>query len=277
MSQNLPLPVDVISIQSQVVYGCVGNSAAVPTLEHYNLTVSSVPTVLLSNRPHYPTMYGGVIDDQWFAGFLTALKERDVLKSARAIILGYLGSPKQADILANFLTEVRRDYPHILIQIDPVLGDVGCGLYVDPNLAKVYREKLRHLATGMTPNHFELEYLADCKINSLEESIAAAKNLLSDTTCWIIATSAAPQTWANGEMKYVIVTADKTIVKTHAFHDVEAYGTGDTFAASLVAHLLKGHSLEKAAEAAVERVMTVIQRTGAAKTNEIILFDKDHQ
>ena len=268
-----PLPIDVISIQSQVVYGCVGNSAAVPTLEEQGLTVAAVPTVLLSNTPLYPSMYGGIIPDDWFCGYLDGLIERRALEHVRAILLGYLGSPAQAEKLAAWLSLVRRDYPHILIQIDPVLGDIDSGLYVDPALGAIYRDTLRHLATGMTPNHFELEYLTKAKIHTMEEAIDAAKSLLGAATEWIVATSVAPQTWTKGSMEFAVIGRDSVDVEDHPCYDTDAKGTGDVFSAVLAAQLLRGKTLPEAARKAAKRVMTVVRRSNAAAVNELMLIE----
>ena len=85
-----PLPLDVISIQSQVVYGTVGNNAALPTLARHGIRATAVPTVLYSNTPHYDTIHGGAIPADWFAGYLKDLERRRALTATRAIILGYL-------------------------------------------------------------------------------------------------------------------------------------------------------------------------------------------
>lgn len=269
-----PLAIDIISIQSQVIYGRVGNNAVIPTLEQHGLTAISVPTVLFSNAPHYPTFYGGVIPDDWFAGYLQALEDRGILPHARAIMLGYLGSPAQAEILAQWLEKIRAQYPELPVQIDPVLGDSHCGLYVDSGLAATYRKRLRHLATGMTPNHFELEYLSERKLETLDDVIEAARSLLSDTTRWIVVTSAAPKDWPQGSMRLVIVTAETADIQEHPCYQTCAHGTGDTFAAGLIAHQLAGKNLSEAARLSAQRVVEVICRTNAAGYNELDLINR---
>ncbi|XOT95096.1 pyridoxine/pyridoxal/pyridoxamine kinase, partial [Alcaligenes pakistanensis] len=95
-----PYHVDVVSIQSQVVYGRVGNNVAGPTLRRHGFKVAAVPTVLLSNNPQYPSVHGGAVPDEWLEGFLDDLVLRGALDKVRAVLIGYLGSANQAVIIA---------------------------------------------------------------------------------------------------------------------------------------------------------------------------------
>src|SRR5690606_27089372 len=98
-----PMRIEVVSVQSQVVYGQVGNNIAVPTLQAMGLRVAAVPTVVLSNTPHHPTLHGGPIPDDWFAGYLDDLVARGAVDRLRAVLVGYLGGPAQAEILADWI------------------------------------------------------------------------------------------------------------------------------------------------------------------------------
>jgi len=81
----------VISIQSQVVHGHVGNSAAVYPLQAAGFEVAAVPTTLLSNHPHYPTMRGRVLEADLVADLLLGVEERQLPQQAAAILTGYMG------------------------------------------------------------------------------------------------------------------------------------------------------------------------------------------
>jgi len=267
-----PLPVDVVSVQSQVVYGCVGNSVAVPTLQALGLNVVPVPTVLLSNTPHYDTLAGGAVPLDWFEGYLRALDERRVLRHARAVLVGYLGSPTQAAALAAWLERATRAKPELLVVLDPVMGDFDSGLYVDPQLPAALRDRLVPHATGLTPNAFEFEQLIGRPLATVAETVAAARGLLEGRTQWVVVTSAAPQEDGGGS-RIVLVTSSGHEVVTWERVAYGAKGTGDLFTAAVTGALLQGADLRDAVVAAHARVATVLERTARLNCNELVLTD----
>jgi len=136
----------VISIQSQVAYGHVGNSAAIFPMQIHGIDVIAVPTTLLSNRPGYPTIRGQVLDAKLVADLLIGIEERGAVDDARMILSGYLGSTEIADVVAGFVERARARNPALLYACDPVLGDRDRGLFVQAGIPKLVRERLCQLA-----------------------------------------------------------------------------------------------------------------------------------
>ena len=266
-----PLPIDVISIQSQVVYGHVGNSAAVPTLQAMGLRVAAVPSVLLSNTPHYPSLHGGAVPADWFAGYLRDLLARGVVAGARAVMVGFLGDPDQAAMVADWLDQAMQANPRLRVHVDPVIGDFDHGVYTDPRLTQAWRTLLLPRAHGLTPNHFELERLSGDTLATLDDTLAAATRLLGGRTEWVVVTSAAPQGWPAGQMHVALVAPTLQRVFRHPHVPCAAKGIGDLFAARLAGRVLGGAPLDAAVEHACQDVVAVLRDTVRRGWEELAL------
>jgi pyridoxine kinase len=266
-----PLPVDVISIQSQVVYGSVGNSIAIPALQRFGLQVASVPTALLSNTPHYSSVHGGAMPNEWFAGFLDDLEKREALASAQAILVGYLGSQEQAQLLADWLDRVCPRHPQLRVHIDPVIGDFDHDVYTAPGMIQAWQDVLLPRAHGLTPNHFELERLAGRPLPTLDDCFAAAAELLQGPTEWVIITSVAPTSWPSDQMHVALVTRSERRVFTHAHIPSPVKGGGDLFSAQLTGWLLSGLPLTEAVERASQDVVAALTHTHQHGWEELAL------
>lgn len=267
--------VDIVSIQSQVVYGYVGNNAAMPVFRRAGLRAIAVPTVLLSNTPHYPTLHGAAVPLDWFEGLLKGLDERGVTKVARAVVCGYLGQPGQADLLARWLPALRAARPDVRVHIDPVMGDRNDGLYVNEGLVAQYRSLLVPLADGMTPNHFELELLVGRALSTMDEVVVAARELIALGPQWIVVTSAAPMAAEPGTLQLAVVTRDNVSVVTHPEIAIppSVHGTGDVFMASVTAKLLTGQDLPGAVREAAALVTATLVRTRELAWEELAVED----
>lgn len=268
-----PLPLQVVSVQSQVVYGRVGNNVALPSFAAHGLLAAGVPTVLLSNTPHYPSLHGGAVPIDWFEGWLDDLVARDALRALRLIQLGYLGSAAQGQVLARWMARCLATNPAVHVHMDPVIGDHDVGVYVDPDLVHVYRQHLLPLADGLTPNSFELGQLTQGPVGNMDEVIAAARQLLHKGARlqWVAVTSAAPAHWPAGRMQVALVTTDEAQVIEHERVNAAPKGTGDLFSATLSARLLAGQPLAEAAHQACEAVVAAVRHTHAQGSAELLL------
>jgi len=263
--------IDIISVQSQVAWGNVGNNIAVQVLQALGLQVAPVPTVVLSNAPHYPTMHGGPVPLDWFEGILDDMEARQVATRARRVQVGYLGSPAQGRVLAGWLDRMQALNPNLQVQIDPVMGDHDSGLYTDPALLPVWRDHLLSRAQALTPNHFELEQLTGRSLKSLSDCVDAAQGLLGGRTEWVIVTSAAPDECAPGRVKLAIVSAKGHEVLEHEAVDHPVKGVGDMFAALISGRVLNGVEFTEAVRLACHDVVTVLGDGKARGWKELAL------
>ncbi len=270
------LPIDVVSVQSQVVYGSVGNSVAAPALQACGLNVAAVPTVVLSNTPHYPSVHGGALPIEWFSGYLHDLRARGALARARAVLVGYLGNPAQAVALSRWIRLVRAEHPGVQVIVDPVIGDHDHGIYVDAGMIDAYRRHLLPLAHGLTPNGFELQCLTERAVDDIGSVVRAARTLLTDRTQWVAVTSAAPAACGPDELKVAVVTRNRTRVLEHVRIHAAPKGTGDLFSAALTAHLLAGKPVFEAAARACDQVVAAVRRTHQAHCTELLWLADGH-
>jgi pyridoxine kinase len=263
----------VISIQSQVAYGHVGNSAAVFPMQMHGIDVNAVPTTLLSNRPGYPTIRGRVLDAQLVADLLLGVEERGTLDTAKMILSGYLGSPEIAAVVADFVQRAKARHPALLYCCDPVLGDRDRGLFVQADIPPLVRDRLCRLADIITPNHFEFEWLCGAKATTTDQVIAQAQALLARGPSTIVITSAELADTPDEEIETVAVE------RSHAWRvrtpklPISPSGTGDLFASLFVAARVCGSATPDALGHAASAIFAVLERTAISGTEEMRIVE----
>lgn len=261
---------DVISIQSQVVYGHVGNSAAVFPMQAKGLEVAAVPTALLSNHPRYPTVHGQVLDAGLVAALLQGVEERGLLESARFILTGYLGSAENAAIVAGFIERAQRRHPHLVYICDPVMGDDDLGLFVKPALSEAFRERLVPMAAIITPNQYELEHLTGHTARSLA-GLDGAMRALGGGRIAAAVTGCVLEESPPGTVETVTWSAQGLARTSLPRLPIRPCGTGDLFTGLLTARLWAGEDLAAAGAGATGEIFAVLQRTQAAGAGEMAL------
>ncbi|TPQ34580.1 pyridoxal kinase [Bradyrhizobium guangdongense] len=256
-----------ICIQSQVVYGHVGNNAAIYPMQAEGVSVAAVPTTLLSNHPRYPTLRGRVLDAELVADLLRGVEERALVERASVLVTGYLGSETNAQIIADFVARARQRNPDLVYLCDPVIGDDG-KVYVAEGILDVVRTRLVPLASFVTPNQFELEQLAGMKVTDIA-SLRAASAALS--AGGVVATGCAVADTGAGQVETILCANGAAQRFATMRLPIRPCGTGDLLTGLIAAHLAKGAAIAAAVRAAVDGVFAVLVRTQAEGAEEMRL------
>jgi len=263
----------VISIQSQVAYGHVGNSAAVFPMQMHGIDVIAVPTTLLSNRPGYPTIRGRVLEAQLVADLLRGIEERGAVDSCKMILSGYLGSVEIGAVVADFVARAKARNPALRYACDPVLGDRDRGLFVSPSIPPLVRDRLCPLADIITPNHFEFEWLAGAKAATLAQVIEAARVFKTRGPSTIVVTSAELADTPGGEIETLAIEASQAFRVRTPKLPISPNGTGDLFASLFVSACINGSATPDALAHAASAIFAVLERTAARGTEEMPIVE----
>ena len=268
---------NVISIQSQVAFGHVGNSAAVFPMQLHGIDVIAVPTTLLSNRPGYKTVRGKVLEAQLVADLLLGIEERGAIDSANAILSGYLASADVGGAVADFVARAKARNAALLYACDPVLGDRDRGLFVRDDIPPLVRDRLCALADIITPNHFEFEWLCGAQTKTIDEVITHARALHARGPSTIVVTSAELADTPNGEIETLAVEPSRAWRVRTPRLAISPNGTGDLFAALFVAARVRGAETPEALGHAASAIFAVLERTAARGTEEMRIVESAEQ
>ncbi len=171
----------ILSIQSHVCYGHVGNAAAVFPLQRLGFDVWPVHCLQFSNHLGYSDWSGEVFATEQVAEVLKGIERRGVFPKCQAVLSGYLGTAALGSAVLETAAAVRQANPNALFLCDPVMGDEDTGVYVHPEIPDFMRLEAVKSADIITPNLFELGILADRDVRDQNTALAAARQLLNDT------------------------------------------------------------------------------------------------
>ncbi|WP_311222788.1 MULTISPECIES: pyridoxal kinase PdxY [unclassified Acidovorax] len=257
----------VLSIQSHVAYGHVGNDAAMLPLQLLGIQPVAVHTVQFSNHTGYGEFKGQVFTPAHIADVLDGLRARGVLARCTAVLSGYLGDAGVGEAILAAVQEIRAARPALHYLCDPVMGDVGRGVFVRPGIPEFLRRRALAQASIITPNHYEFELLHGAPLASVDETIAAARALLGSTPgtgpSLIVVTSLRTPDLPAEQLATLAVTADAAWLVQTPFIDLQPLpnGMGDVFSAVLLGHLLRGATTPEAVSGAVSSLYALVART----------------
>jgi pyridoxine kinase len=261
----------ILSIQSQVAYGHVGNSAAVLPLQRLGFDVFALNTVQLAHHPGHGAWRGHMLRPEQLDQILSGLEERGVLGRCVAVLSGYLGDPGMAAVVARAVEAVRAARAGAPYLCDPVIGDDAAGVFVGAGVPEAIRERLVPLADIVLPNRFELAHLIGSPVESLEDTRAAAAALRARGPRLVVVTGLSLPD-RSGELAVLADTADETwLVTTPKLPLALGGGAGDAFSALFLGHYLAAGDLHVGLERAVAAMFGLLERTAAAGAEELEL------
>ena len=275
-------PLNILSIQSWVAYGHVGNAAAVFPLQRLGFEVWAIHTVQFSNHTGYGAWRGQVAPPEAISELVEGIAERGALERCGAVLSGYMGSAGTAGAILSALARVRAANPSALYCCDPVMGDVGRGVFVAPDIPEVMRDRALPQADLVTPNQFELELLTGRAVGSLADALDAARMLrdfMREEGPSIVLVTSLVRTEPERDVteapgiETLAVTGDGAwLVRTPLIPlDPPRNGTGDAIAALFFGHYLRSRDVAGSLSRAVSALYAVLDLTQQLGAREIQL------
>lgn len=261
----------ILSIQSSVAYGHVGNSAATFPLMRMGVEVLPVLTVHFSNHTGYGAWRGPLLAADDVAQVILGIDERDVLGTVNAVLSGYQGAEEMGREILRAVELVKQRNPAAIYCCDPVMGDVGRGMYVRPGIPEFMRDHVVPKAQIVTPNQFELDFLTGRTTTTLAETLAAAHALRAEGPEVVVVTSAVIEDAPEDSLAMLAVTGEGAWRVSTPKLPRTFTGSGDLTAATFLAHFLRTGDPAAALGVTADVVFSVLDITTQSGQSELQL------
>jgi pyridoxine kinase len=260
---------NLISIQSHVIYGHVGNSAAVFSLQRMGVEVWPIHTVQFSNHPGYGNWQGRVFDASLIRELVRGIEQRGVLGECDGLLSGYMGGADIGAAILDAVAVVKRANPSAKYCCDPVIGDVGRGIFVREGIPEFMKSMAVPAADVITPNQFELNYLSGQQSRTLADALGAVKAVQERGPRAVLVTSLHTEdTPADAIDMLACDDTDRFRLRTPRLQMV-VNGAGDAIAALFFAHYLRSGKIDEALSRAGSAIFGVLAKTAEAGAPEI--------
>jgi pyridoxine kinase len=262
---------NILSVQSSVAYGHVGNSAAVFPLQRMGLEVWPVNTVHFSNHTGYGHWRGQVLPAEDVAGIIRGIEDRGVLGGCDAVLSGYLGDASLGEVVVGAVGRVKRLNAKAIYCCDPVMGDAGRGFFVRPGIPEFIKEVAVPAADVITPNQFELEFLTGVEVRDLDDALEAADEARRLGPETVLTTSLRRMDAPVDTIEMLTVSGEGAWLVQTPMLALEVNGTGDVTAALFLAHLMRGATQAQALSTTASAVYAVLEETHSTGSREMRL------
>lgn len=262
----------VLSIQSAVAYGHVGNSAAVFPLQRIGVEVLPVYTVNFSNHTGYGAWRGPLIAPEDVREVVTGIEERGVLGEIDAVLSGYQGGEGIGDVIIDAVARVKAANPNAVYACDPVMGNAKSGCFVAPAIPVLLRDRVVPVADIITPNQFELGFLTDTEPDTLESTLASVDAARAMGPNTVLVTSVERPDREEGTIEMLAVDDKGAWLVATPHLPMKANGSGDVTAALFTAHYVETGDAKVALERTVSSVYELLRLTLDSGARELQLI-----
>ena len=263
----------ILSIQSAVAYGHVGNSAAVFPLQRIGVEVLPVYTVNFSNHTGYGAWRGPLIPPEQVAEVITGVEERGALPSIDAVLSGYQGSEGIGDVIIDAVARVKSANPSAIYACDPVMGNAKSGCFVAPAIPVLLRERVVPVADLITPNQFELGFLTGTEPTTIESTLESADAARAMGPRTVLVTSVERPDREPDTIEMMVVDDSGAWIVQTPLIPMKANGSGDVTAALFTAHLLDSGSAAEALARTTSSVWDLLRATHESGARELQLVE----
>ena len=261
---------NILSIQSHVAYGHVGNASAVFPMQRLGCEVWPIHTVQFSNHTGYGAWKGRVFDGAMIDEIMDGIADRGVLPTCGGVISGYMGSSDIGHAILSAVARVKAANPDALYACDPVIGDVGRGIFVRPGIPEFMRDQAVPMANLVTPNQFELEYLTGLPVSTLAEAKLAVAALQRRGPEVVLLTSMVTSETPKDSIDMLAADARGAwLVRTPKL-GISVNGAGDAIMALFFVHFARSRSAAEALGLAAASIYGLLKRTAEAGSREIL-------
>ncbi|GGG28545.1 pyridoxal kinase PdxY [Chelatococcus composti] len=261
---------NVLSIQSHVAFGHVGNASAVFPMQRLGVEVWPIHTVQFSNHTGYGAWKGRVFDAPMIEEIVDGIAERGVLPICDGVLSGYMGSSDIGNGILSAVRRVKEANPAALYCCDPVIGDVGRGVFVRPGIPEFMRDHAVPAADIVTPNQFELDFLSGRSSATLAEAKASVAAVQAMGPRVVMVTSLHTEETPADALDLLAADGEGVWRVRTPRLSLGVSGAGDAIAALFFVHFLRSRSAAKALAAAAASVYGLLKRTQEAGSREIL-------
>ncbi|MGO4666139.1 pyridoxal kinase PdxY [Bosea sp. 2RAB26] len=261
---------NILSIQSHVAFGHVGNASAVFPMQRLGVEVWPIHTVQFSNHTGYGDWKGRVFEGGMIDEVMEGIAERGVLLGCDGVLSGYMGSADIGHAILSAVERVRAANPDALYCCDPVIGDVGRGIFVRPGIPEFMREQAVPAADIVTPNQFELELLTDIEVKTIADAHRAVGTLRDAGPKVVLVTSLVTEETPADAIDLMAADAKGAFRVRTPKIDISVNGAGDAIAALFFVHYMREGSAAAALSKASSSIYGLLKRTKEAGSREIL-------